>query len=184
MNHYFFIDETGKQRGTFSPVELRRENIKRETLVWTQGMENWKRADEVSELKFIFEQSGVEQISEPQPGIPVSPENVAFEKENRNLMPKTWLVESILVTILPFMFCGSFLSLLGIIAIVYSAQVESFYNRGDYTAALESSRSAGKWTKITFWIFIAWVLLLAVAMLLLFGLLGFSLTGMGDLIDL
>lgn len=184
MNHYFFIDETGKQRGTFSPVELRSENIKRETLVWTQGMENWKRADEVSELQFIFEHSEDVQSSIDQPAVPVTRGNAPFDKENRNIMPKTWLIESILVTILPFMFCGSFLSLLGIIAIVYSAQVESFYNRGDYTAAMESSRTAGKWTKITFWIFIAWVILLAVSMLLLFGILGFNLAGMGDLIDL
>ena len=71
MNHYFFIDETGKQRGTFSPVELRSENIKRETLVWTQGMENWKRADEVSELQFIFEHSEDVQSSIDQPAAPV-----------------------------------------------------------------------------------------------------------------
>ncbi|MDD4778409.1 MAG: GYF domain-containing protein [Fermentimonas sp.] len=183
MNHYFFIDESGKQRGTFTPVELRRENIKRETLVWTQGMENWKRAGEVSELSFLFEQSGSEQSYEVQQVVPAKPENTVYEKEIRKPMPKTWLVESILVTILPFIFCGSFLSLLGIIAIVYSAQVESFYNRGDYNAALESSNSAGKWTKITFWIFIAWVLLIVVALFLLFGLLGFSLSGMGDLIN-
>src|SRR5690554_6614657 len=178
MNHYFFIDETGKQRGTFSPEELRRENIKRETLVWTQGMEQWMRADAVTELIYIFEQP-----IEVQPQILHNPNNTDIAGENREPMPKTWLIESILVTILPFVFCGSFLSLLGIIAIVYSAQVESFYNRGDYSSSLESSRTAGKWTKITFWIFIAWVILLAVSMLLLFGILGFNLAGMGDLID-
>ncbi len=178
MNHYFFIDETGKQRGTFSPEELRRENIKRETLVWTLGMEQWMRADEVGELSFIFDQSSVAMPKTVPPAI-----KVEFEDVNKKPMPKTWLVESILVTILPFIFCGSFLSLLGIIAIVYSAQVESFYNRGDYSAASDASRSAGKWTKITFWIFIAWIFLIVVALFLLFGILGFSLAGMGELIN-
>lgn len=178
MNRYFFIDETGKQRGTFSTEELRRENIKRETLVWTQGMEQWMRADAVSELIYIFEQP-----IEVQPQILHNPNNTDIARENREPMPKTWLIESILVTILPFVFCGSFLSLLGIIAIVYSAQVESFYNRGDYSSSIEASRSAGKWTKITFWIFIVWILVIITAVFLLFGLLGFSLSGIGDLIN-
>src|SRR5690606_275262 len=114
MNHYFFIDETGKQRGTFSPEELRKENIKRETLVWTQGMEQWMRADEVSDLNYIFEQS----VEEVQPQILQNPVYAETVRESREPMPKTWLIESILVTLLPFVFCGSFLSLLGIIAIV------------------------------------------------------------------
>jgi len=83
-------------------------------------------------------------------------------------------VESILVTFLPFIFCGCFLSLLGIIAIVYAAQVESFYHRGDYYASLEASRSAGKWTKIAMWIAIAWILLIVIALALIFGFFGFA----------
>jgi len=39
MNRYFYIDAEGKQKGTFSPDELIHENVKRETLVWTQGMD-------------------------------------------------------------------------------------------------------------------------------------------------
>lgn len=54
MNRYFYIDAEGKQKGTFSPQELQQERLKRDTLVWTQGMEQWKRADEVEELQFLF----------------------------------------------------------------------------------------------------------------------------------
>ncbi len=179
MSRYFFIDEIGQQRGTFSPKELSLENIKPETLVWTQGMEQWMRADEVSELRFIFDHSVAKQYIMQQES-----ESAKFEKDNSKPMPKTWLVESILVTLLPFLFCGSFLSLLGIIAIVYSAQVETFYNKGDYLASLESSRSAGKWIKITFWIFIAWVFLIIVALFLFFGLLGFSFNVIDNLINI
>ena len=46
MNRYFYIDTEGKQKGTFSPEELRQERVRRDTLVWTQGMEQWKRAEE------------------------------------------------------------------------------------------------------------------------------------------
>lgn len=55
--------------------------------------------------------------------------------------PKNWLVESILATLfccLPF----------GIVGIVYAAGVNSKYDAGNYADAAESSRQAGKWTKI------------------------------------
>jgi len=94
-------------------------------------------------------------------------------------MPKTWLVESILVTILPFILCSSFLSLLGIIGIVYAAQVESFFNRGDYTASAESSRSAERWTKIAMWIAIGWILLIIVTIILVLVFVG-SVSGIGE----
>lgn len=49
--------------------------------------------------------------------------------------PKTWLVESILVTI----FCCQ---ILGIISIIYSAGVESKFYRGDLAGAESASRTA------------------------------------------
>lgn len=184
MNRYFYIDAEGKQKGTFSPDELRLENVKRETLVWTQGMEQWKRAAEVAELDSLFTGSSfapefahAEQIEQGRPVAAYgSPSNLPMP------MPKTWLVESILVTILPFILCSSLLSLLGIIGIVYAAQVESFFNRGDYTASAEASRSAAKWTKIALWIAIGWVLLMVVAVILFFVFVG-SMAGLGELLN-
>lgn len=66
--------------------------------------------------------------------------------------PKNWLVESILVTIfccLPF----------GIAGIIYASSVNSRYDMGDYAGALSQSQQAGKWTKIGFWIGLAFVIL-------------------------
>ena len=59
--------------------------------------------------------------------------------------PKNWLVESILVTILC---CLPF----GIVGIIYAAGVNAKYDAGLYADALESSRQAGKWTKIGFFV--------------------------------
>lgn len=64
------------------------------------------------------------------------------------LCPKTWLVESILVTIfccLPF----------GIVGIVKASNVESMWRRGDMVGAEAASQSAGFWTKLGFWIGLA-----------------------------
>lgn len=62
--------------------------------------------------------------------------------------PKTWLVESILVTIfccLPF----------GVVGIVKASNVESAWRRGDIYGAETASQSAGFWTKLGFWIGLA-----------------------------
>lgn len=73
--------------------------------------------------------------------------------------PKNWLVESILVTIfccLPF----------GIVGIVNAASVNTKYAAGDYAGAQEASASAGKWTKIGFFIGIAGIVIYAALMVL------------------
>lgn len=62
---------------------------------------------------------------------------------NFPVRPKNWLVESILATIfccLPF----------GIAGIVFASQVNSKFDAGDYQGAVQSSKDAGKWTKIAF----------------------------------
>lgn len=62
---------------------------------------------------------------------------------NEQVCPKTWMVESILVTLfccLPF----------GIAGIVFASKVSSLYAAGNYEASLQASKDAGKWTKIGF----------------------------------
>ena len=185
MNRYFYIDTDGKQKGTYTAIELKQENVKRDTLVWTQGMEQWKRAEEVDELRYLF--SGIYQAAQPvQPQVAQPAQAFYAPGANPQIqqpMPKTWLVESILATILPFILCSSILSLLGIIGIVYAAQVESFYNRGDYLASMEASRSAGKWTRIAMWIAIGWIVLLIIGVIILFSVIGWAgFSGMSNLV--
>lgn len=60
-----------------------------------------------------------------------------------NICPKTWMVESILVTIcccLP----------LGIVGIVNASKVSSLFVAGDFEGAQRASEEAAKWTKIGF----------------------------------
>ena len=62
--------------------------------------------------------------------------------------PKTWMAESILVTIfccLPFCIAG----------IVFAAKVSSLYAAGQYEEAVEASNNAAKWTKIGFFVGLA-----------------------------
>lgn len=69
-----------------------------------------------------------------------------------NTCPKTWLTESILVTIfccLPF----------GIAGIVNAGKVSSLFAQGKYEEAEIKSVNAKKWVKISFIIGILWVLI-------------------------
>lgn len=68
-----------------------------------------------------------------------------LDQPMRTSPPKTWLAESILVTLfccLPF----------GVVGIVHAAKVESAFNAGDHDGADRASAEAKKWTMIGFWI--------------------------------
>lgn len=163
MKRYFYIDSSGKQKGTYSIEELRREHINRNTMVWTQGMEEWKRAYDVDDLQSLFDPNA-SQSSREQPQY--APGSTRHENQTP-IMPRTWMLESILVTILPFLLCGNLLSLFGIIAIINASKVETLYRQELYTEAEEASAKAGRWTKITLWIIITAFILVIVAVLLL-----------------
>lgn len=73
-----------------------------------------------------------------------------------NICPKTWMAESILVTIfccLPF----------GIVGIVNASKVSSLYAQGNYTEAQQASSNAKKWTKIGFFIGLAFIVIYLLA---------------------
>lgn len=82
---------------------------------------------------------------------------------SEQVCPKTWMAESILVTVfccLPF----------GIAGIVFASKVSSLYAAGNYEAALQASKDAGKWTKIGFIV----GLVVIVLYLLVYGVAFFS----------
>lgn len=59
------------------------------------------------------------------------------------ICPKTWLAESILVTLLC---CLPF----GIVGIVYASKVSSLYAQGSYNEAVQASSTAKTWTLVGF----------------------------------
>ena len=55
MKHYFYSDGEN-QKGPFTTFEqLKNENIKKESLIWFEGLDDWKPAKEIRELDEIFE---------------------------------------------------------------------------------------------------------------------------------
>ena len=82
---------------------------------------------------------------------------------------ENWLVEAILVTLLC---CLPF----GVVGIIFAAQVNTKQQAGDSEGAEKSRREAAKWTKIGFWVGIAWLVLI----FLFYFVLGVTLFGIGS----
>lgn len=181
MNRYFYIDSEGKQKGTYTLDDLRNEPIKKETMVWTQGMPEWKRAYDVVEMQPLFDVSSTTNKQFVNP--PTQPVYQANSNQDIPVMPKSWMVESILVTILPFVLCGNVLSLLGIAAIVNASKVEPLYHQGLFAQAIEASSNAARWTKITFWIAIGAIVLAIVSVIVAVIFFG-SLAGVGNALSI
>jgi hypothetical protein len=102
-------------------------------------------------------------------GVKVNKENAAAVS-NSQQPPKTWLVQSILVTIfccLPF----------GIAGIINALKVESAFNAGNIEEANRRSAQAGKWTKLAFWLGLAVIIIDIVICAIVFAVYGASFFG-------
>ncbi len=149
MEKYYYIDNISKQQqGPVALDDLPSRNILPETMVWKSGMPNWVRADSVEELAFLFDK----RAAKPQPdkkerpslekkyqGSPSGNQGTAATKDTDTPpVPKNWLLESILLSIL----CCSPVSVVGII---YASRVESLYYSKNYDKAVNTSMKARNW---------------------------------------
>jgi uncharacterized RDD family membrane protein YckC len=72
MNQQFFIAVNGQQTGPFLIEELKAKNIQRDTLVWTEGLDQWTKAEHVPALKDI--------LSVAPPPLPVAESGTSSQK--------------------------------------------------------------------------------------------------------
>ena len=168
---YYYTDGTANF-GPFSLEQLREKHITASTKVWYAGLSGWIPAGEVPEL------SGILSYGSVPPPVPPPAQTYAqpsyAQQAPANMMgkpPKTWLVESILVTLfccLPF----------GIAGIIFASRVESKFYSGDVLGAQQASADAGKWTKIGFW---CGLVMGVLAMIYYVFIVGFILKNSGNL---
>jgi hypothetical protein len=151
MKKYYYL--RGEQKmGPYTAEELKEQNIDRQTWVWFDGLEKWTRLQDVHELRDLAAQipppikPGYDRNDSPgQP--PLSPPPIAG-----NAPPKSWLIESILVTLflcLPF----------GIAGIVNASKVESRFYAGDVNGSNRASAEAKRWTSLGFWLGLAAIII-------------------------
>ena len=129
MNAYFYIDKNNVQRGPVAGERLLEFGVTPETPVWCEGMADWMPAETVDELKSLFQPYNQNRQYGYNPQQPV-PEK-----------PDSWLAWSILCTI---MCCLP----LGVVGIVYAAQVDSLWNQGRFAEAMKSAKKAKTFTLI------------------------------------
>jgi len=148
---YYYTDGTTNY-GPFTPEQLREKNITATTRVWHSGLSGWVAASEVPELASVI--TSTPPLSTPPP--PSQTTQTTYSSPGMgnipNKPPKTWLVESILVTLfccLPFDIAG----------IIFASRVESKFYAGDYAGAWQASQDAGRWTRIGFFLGLAVLIL-------------------------
>ena len=124
MDYYIIRDN--RRQGPFSMEQLKEAGLARDTKVWREGLAGWTDAADVPELA---------DLALPPAPPPLGETGRGANETERPPMPKTWLAESIVVTLLC---CIVF----GIIAIIYSTQVESNYLMGNSELAEYKSRQA------------------------------------------
>ena len=137
MKQYYIVCN-GQELGPYTIEELSARRITPQTMIRVDGMSDACPAQTLDELRILFEY----QAPGPNPyaGAPVygTPYG-AMQPQNRPKMPPDNLVWSIL--------CVFFFFPLGIIPLIYSIQVSSFYGRGDYEDAENASRKALQWAR-------------------------------------
>ncbi|WP_297236860.1 CD225/dispanin family protein [uncultured Porphyromonas sp.] len=135
---YYYIDEYGEQFGPYSLEIFRLLPLRGETLVWHTGMGEWTAADTMEELKgFLRKESPApDTVTPANDQVESIPTTVQTSLPGRP-MPKSWMTESILLTLL----C----SIIGLIPFFHAMQVRNLYQRGDFEGAERESATAKKW---------------------------------------
>lgn len=142
----------GRRIGPMTVEMLVANGLEPQTPVWTAGMTQWVPASWIPEILWVFD-SPAYQWRHQNGAMPPYPNGQAFGYANRQMMPpcpNTYLAFSILVTVLC---CIAF----GIPAIIYSTNVTTKYNQGDYEGAKSASDKACMWCIIALIAGLVWI---------------------------
>lgn len=141
MKYWVIINN--EKLGPLTAEELGQMEICSDTPVWRPGMADWQRAADLPELEALLTRRSTPPPPVPQPRIlygstvPGAPA-AADDYRHQTPMPPTYLVWSIIATVLCCIPCG-------IAAIYFSAQVSSRYEGGDLKGAEKCSERAQLW---------------------------------------
>lgn len=137
----YYIVHNGQELGPYTLEELSARGITPQTMIRVDGMSDACPAQTLDELRPLFGY----QAPGPNPyaGAPAygagASMGSSMQSQNRPKMPPDNLVWSVL--------CVLFFFPLGIIPLIYSIQVSTLYDRGDYEGAESASRKSLQWAK-------------------------------------
>ena len=162
MKQYFYASGS-ERRGPVSFEEVRAAGLTPATLVWYEGLPDWKPAGDLPEFSDLFDAPDAPAVAPgppplqarppapaPSAATPLQPQypqgagpgrrRGAYDQQLAGPPPKSYLLEAILTTVLC---CPP----LGIVGIVNASKVESRFYAGDEEQAHYHSREAKKWVK-------------------------------------
>lgn len=105
-----------------------------ETMVWVEQEQNHRPAAQIPGLQFAAARQGFET--------PPSYAAGNYPRQNLGPQPPNNLVWAILATVLCCL-------PLGVVSLVFAAQVDSFYSRGEYQKAVDASNKAKTWAIVS-----------------------------------
>jgi hypothetical protein len=162
----YHVARNNQQLGTFSKEDVAARYASGEILpadlVWTEGMANWQPASQVFGAPAVPPPLLAPAAGSVPPVVPThtpAPLTPAYDPTPLPPKPDSYLVWAILSTL----FCCL---PLGIVSIVFAAQVDGKYTAGDYAGAAESSRKA---KNFAIWGAIACIALLAIYLIAMFA---------------
>ena len=169
-NLYFIQNGNGQKIGPIAVEQLVQEEITPRTLVWRQGLEDWKEARLLPELDFLWQNSTPNAGSDTPPfqapprQHPFAPQsNTPYNSyTNGDIPPKcppNYLAFAIISAILGTIFLFPFGMIFGVIAIVKASSVEKIHRQGDFSEAERYSKAARSWSIASMAVAVALVLL-------------------------
>ncbi len=126
-----YIHRNGQQQGPYTLPQLKMMTLTPDTPVWYEGLTDWMPASQAPLTAGLFNAGPVPPTPTPTPGMTSQPGN--------GIKPPSylgWAIASCILCCLP----------LGIVAIIYAAQVNDKWIRGDYDGAYRASQNAQIWT--------------------------------------
>lgn len=153
MEEYYYLDASRQRKGPITPDDFVRCGVTADTLVWKNGMTDWRAAGTIPELTSRFTApppppagpaSGAVPGSAPAgaAGMGVPPGMGGMGASYPEAKPDNYLIWSILATVLCCL-------PLGVVAIVYSAKVDNLWNAGNRIGAIEAAKNAKMYTIIS-----------------------------------
>lgn len=160
---YYYIDEDGKHSMPVGKKYFQEHGVNPLTWVWFNGLPDWVEAREVPSLESYLSSSvkpSYANIDEGNVSARPPRPKMVDDSVPGGKAPRTWLFESIVVTILCFL-------PFGLVALVYAARVSPLWRHQKYAEAVESSKSALLWVKWSFAIMlVGWFILFLISVLM------------------
>lgn len=141
MVQYYYVGADNQSHGPIDPTDFVSYGLNEDTMVCPVGGQQWVRLADVPGLIGYLGTQQVYQQPVQQPMQQPSYQQPYQQPMQNGLPPSSNLVWAILTTILC---CVP----LGIVAIVKASKVNSLWYSGQYDAARQAAKDAGKWSFI------------------------------------